>query len=258
MAINPHTLDPQEPRCPKDCPYLGMRTFLPNTLPFYCNQYETFLGADNAQRILRCARCRGIAANVVEEGLAFIDSYMVDHFTIEETKRAFLRLDYGFQKMFVGLVAKTGVQITFTDSESGQTESFEEVILQARQDHKKKVGSPEAQSFKDVLDADGMPLMSRQTKTLLMNLFLVMDNSEKEMMKNILQNRHQVDSFLEVFQKQPQDQDLLKNVRALVYDYERKGREMELTRQRNRERDQQRQQMNLLQLQRKKQRGVIR
>jgi len=231
MVMNPNTLSPEVLDCPKDCPFLASRSFLPQTLPFYCNRYDTFLGANLHQNPRRHFLCRGVLQNIVEEGLAFIDSYTVDHYRIEETKHAFLKLNHGFQKMFVDLVSKSGVQIVLDASDHENPDVFADKILKARQDVKDKYGSPEAQEFNGILDAEGMPLLTRQTKTLLMNLFLVMDKSEKEMMKNILQNKNQVESFLEVFQKQPQDNDLLKNVRALVYEYDRKN-QLELGRQR--------------------------
>lgn len=231
MVTNPHTLTSEILECPADCPFLASRTFMPQTLPFYCNQYETFLGTDLNQKPKRSFKCRGILQNIVEDGLSFIDSYTVDHYRIEETKQAFLKLSAGFQKMFVDLVSRTGVQIVLESSDHENPEVFTDKILKARQAMKDKYGSPEAQGFKDMLDAEGMPLMTRQTKTLLMNLFLVMDKSEKEMVKNILQNKNQIESFLENFKRQPQDNDLLKNMRALVYEYDRKN-QLELGRQR--------------------------
>ena len=223
MTVNPHILPPEVSECPKDCPFLGMRTFMPNTLPFYCNQYETFLGATPARNVRRCASCRGTSDNIVETGLAFIDSYVVDHYRIEVTKLAFMKLAYGFQKMFVDLVSKTGVQIVLDAGEEANPDTLSDKLLAARQEMKDKYGSPEAQDFKDLLDGPDMPLISRQAKTLLTNLFLVLDNSEKEMLKSILQNNSQVEAFLETFQKQPQDQDLLANTRAIIYDYDRQN-----------------------------------
>jgi len=204
---------------------------MPDTIPFYCDQYESFLGAIAGQQVKRHFKCRGVLLNLVEEGLSLIDAYAVDHYRIEETKRAFLKLNHGFQKMFVDLVSRVGVQIVMDATDDENPDVFMDKIIKARQEMKDKYGSPEAQGFKDMLDAEGMPLMTRQTKTLLMNLFLVMDKSEKEMMKNILQNKNQIESFLENFKKQPQDNDLLKNVRALVYEYDRKN-QLELGRQR--------------------------
>ena len=72
--------------------------------------------------------------------------------------------------MFVNLVAKAGAQIILEADEEDSPEALSDKILKARATLKGKYGSPEAQDFKDLLGADGMPLVSRQTKTLLMNL----------------------------------------------------------------------------------------
>lgn len=90
---------------------------------------------------------------------------------------------------------------------------------------------------------------------------MVMDNSEKDMIKNIMINPKQADTFLKQFQKQPQDKDLLKNVRAVVYEADRK-RQLELARNRVQERNLQQEQMRQQQerlrtLQLKKQRQRI-
>ena len=203
---------------------------MPKTIPFYCNQYETFLGSNGIPKTLRCAKCRGVQKDIVAAGLSFINAYQIDHYTMEKNKRVFLQLDRGFQRMFVTLVEQTGAEVILAPDEEENPDVLCDKILKARKDLKDKYGSPEVQGFKDVLNADGMPLLSRQTKTLLMNLFMVLDNSEKEMLKDILQNPKQVESFLDSFQKQPQDNDLLKNVRALVYEYDQK-RQIELTRE---------------------------
>ena len=260
MKINPHTLSPEITGCPKECPFLGMRTFIPNTLPFYCNQYETFLGVTPTQKVARCPKCRGIKMSAEEQGLQFINAFMVDHYTIDRTKHAFLKLDSSFQKMFVSLVAQTGAQIILDSDEDENPETFSDKILKTRQELKDKYGAPEVQEFSGILDS-GFPLMERQTKTLLMNLFMVMDNSEKDMIKNIMINPKQADTFLKQFQKQPQDKDLLKNVRAVVYEADRK-RQLELARNRVQERNLQQEQMRQQQerlrtLQLKKQRQRI-
>lgn len=241
MKINPHILSPAITGCPKNCPFLGMRTFIPNTLPFYCNQYETFLGVTATQKVARCPKCRGLEITIEEQGLQFINAFMVDHYIIERTKRAFLKLDLSFQKMFVGLVAQTGAQIILESDEDENPETFSDKILKTRQELKNKYGAPEVQEFSGILDS-GFPLMERQTKTLLMNLFMVMDNSEKDMIKNIMINPKQTDNFLKQFQKQPQDKDLLKNVRAVVYEADRK-RQLELSRNRQQDRHLQQERM---------------
>lgn len=226
MTITIKNLSPEVAECPSDCPQMGARIFMPDTIPFYCNRYECFLGATPSQKTERCAKCRGIPENITAVGLSLIEAYRTDHFTISETKRAFLKLQDTFQKLFVGLVSKTGVQIILSGDEVDKPDALADKILEIWQKKKDEVNSPEMKDFLGVLDAGDLPI-SRQTKTLLMNLFQVMDKSEKEMLKHILQNQMQAESFLESFQQQPQDKDLLRNVRAVIYEYNQKGLEAE-------------------------------
>ena len=91
---------------------------------------------------------------------------------------------------------------------------------------------------------------------------MVMDNSEKDMIKNIMISPKQADTFLKQFQKQPQDKDLLKNVRAVVYEADRR-RQLELARNRQQDRHLQQERMRQQQerlrtLQLKKQRQKVR
>ncbi len=220
-------MPPDRIDCPNDCPFLGMRTFLPDTLPFYCNKYETFLGAVLTGQPARCARCLGVKRDLIQEGLAFISAYTGDkRAVLPETKEAFLHMGETYRRLFVDFIAKTGAQIALVPGEQPSPEALLDQTLLSWREKSDLTGAPEAQAFKAVLDqmAADFPLFARETQTLLMNLFLVMDASEKEMLKNVLQNARQVESFLDSFAKQPQDRDLLRNMRALLYDYDRQDK----------------------------------
>jgi len=262
MIQNPHMLSSDVIECPKECPFLAERTFIPDTIPAYCNRYETFLGACPLARIKRCSHCRGVAESVAEVGVSLIEAYTVERRLIDETKQAFQKLNIAFQKMFVSLVSKTGIQLVLSDDDPKTPEALTDKLLMSWKKAKDKIGSPELKEFKSLLSAEGMPLMERQTQTLLMNLFMVLDVSEQEMLKNILSNPHLAETFLDGFTKQPQDHDLLKNVRALVYDYDRRKeyhleRMQQMRRDRHLERQRQqaymRQQMRMRQLQKQRQ-----
>lgn len=229
-----------ELECPKDCPFLGQRTFLPDTLPFYCNKYETFLGQKRIDSPLKCARCLGVKRDFSQEGMAFISAYTGEKAKmILETQQVFLQMNPTYQHIFVDFIAKTGAQIALTEDKQAIPETLLDAVLLAWKQRSDTVGSPEYQEFKTVLDQVSVdfPLMARETQTLLMNLFMVMDNSEKEMLKHVLQNARQIESFLDSFSKQPQDRDLLRNMRALLYDYDRREKiyQQEVQRQQMRE-----------------------
>ncbi|MDR2902353.1 MAG: hypothetical protein LBU87_04515 [Lactobacillales bacterium] len=182
------------------------------------------------KQTLRCPRCMKKERNVVQAGLAYIDSYTGDGVAaILETKTAFLALDPIFQEWFVDLVEKTGIQVMIPyGTPATPAQLLEEILLKWRA-NEDQTGSPEAQEFKDLLATipDGFGEMSPMIKTLLSNLFQVMDNSEKAMLTALLKNPKLVEAFLKNFSKTPQDRDLLRNTRALLYDYDRQAREYE-------------------------------
>lgn len=220
---NPLLLPTHQKHCPSDCPFLGMRTFLPGILPFYCNKYEIFLGVSVTKQTLRCAACLGQECDIIQAGLSFIESYTENKVAaIFDTKQAFLELGHTYQKLFVDLISKTGAQIALPYGTPVQADYLLDQIFLSWNAYQNKVGSPEAQAFKTLLSetASGISFFTRETQTLLMNLFQVLDHSEKEMLQNILQNQNQISSFLEQFTKTPQDHDLLRNTRALLYAYD--------------------------------------
>ncbi len=236
MTTNPTTLPQTVSDCPLDCPYLVLRTFLPNTLPFYCQQHETFLGVSPNKQIQRCAACRGVGRDVTATGLSLIESYLGDNLPIRETQEAFLKLEPNFQRMFVDFVSKTGTQIVLSDLSSPDA-NLSDDILKAWKAFQEQQKSNKLSEFKDILDGEDMPFIRGQTKTLLMNLFQVLDKSEQEMLKNIMLNEKLVEAFLDQFEHQPQDNDLLKNVRALIYDYDKQREEQERLRQQQKQQE---------------------
>lgn len=225
--------------CPDDCSFLCARAWQDNTLPYFCSRYDTFLGVSGTRRPLRCHRCRGVLPNIKNQGLGFIEAY-ADAARIPETKKAFLEMDKVYQEAFVDLIARTGRQIYLSEGKPKTSGELENRTLRMWRDEHDKRHAPQALGFKKLLESlsGDFALLTRETNTLLMNLFMVMDASEQAMLMSILQNQNQIAAFLEAFSKQPQDNDLLKNVRALVYDFDRqaeKQRELEQERQRRRQ-----------------------
>lgn len=210
-------LDPNQPHCPSDCPFLSPRSFLPDTLPFYCDKYETYLTATD-HLANRCDQCRGISRTIQEKGIHFIQTLCK-----EDTRliTAFQSLKKTEQKMFVDLIKKTGLLGILPTSEDVSSDTLLDHILLTYQNHEQKIGSPEFKKFSADLDkiSDANPtLLTRQNKTLLMNLFQVLDNSEKSMMNAIFQSPGRLESFLKQFDHQPKDMNLLKDTRRILYE----------------------------------------
>ena len=234
-------LDPNQPHCPPDCPFLSPRSFLPDTLPFYCDKYEIYLtSTDNLPD--RCDQCRGISRTVQEKGLQFIKTICPNN---NRLLGAFQSLKKTEQKMFVDLMEKTGFLKLLPTNPEATADLMLDHILLAYQNHEEKIGSPEFKKFSADLNkiADDTPtLLSRQNKTLLMNLFQVMDNSEKSMMNALFQSPGRLESFLKQFDHQPKDMDLLKDTRRILYEendklVQEKAREQEKTKNTQRQLD---------------------
>jgi len=210
-------LDPNQPHCPSDCPFLSPRSFLPDTLPFYCDKYETYLtSTDNLAN--RCNQCRGITKSISAKGIQFIQILCPGNLCLMS---AFKSLKKTEQKMFVDLITKTGLLTILPKQETISSNTLLDHILLTYQNYEQKIGSPEVKKFSADLDkiADDNPtLLSRQNKTLLSNLFQVLDNSEKSMMNAILQSPGRLESFLKQFDHQPKDMNLLKDTRRILYE----------------------------------------
>lgn len=79
--------------------------------------------------------------------------------------------------------------------------------------------------FKALLDElnDNFPdMLTREQNSLLDNIFQVLDKSEQMLLTAVLDHPDVADSFLKQFEKQPKDNDLLANTRAVLREYEDK------------------------------------
>lgn len=224
----PFDLPQEQMTCPNACPFLSKRTWLPKTLPFYCDKYETYLGVDKMRHVERCAHCRGCTRETVAAGLAFIEAYSPG-LPILEIQHAFLELSLAYQQMFVRFIAETGREVVLSYGEPFTAATLSTRLLETWQDVRNVLGSPEVQAFSDLITsaAEGLPLLTKDTQNLLLNLFQVLDNSEKDMMKAVMQSPERAQAFLEKLKSQPKDDNLLKNTRHMLYDAEQKRREEE-------------------------------
>lgn len=210
--------------CPTSCPFLGIRSFLPETLPFYCEKYNTYLGLSPAKKVVKCPLCLGVKVAIQQQGLEFLENASN---CVSDLKKAFLSMRPADQEKFVTSFAQFGIKINWP---AGKTITPVNLLMEVNRlsyEKKSKEKSPEVQGFKKLLDlteTDGDP-MDSNTKTLLSNLFQVLDNSEKGMLLSILENPNNAKSFLNMFSKMPHNQNLLKNFRMLLYDAYEKTKE---------------------------------
>lgn len=235
MTTDPTTLLPSVKTCPKDCPFLGGRGFIPDILPYYCDKYDQFLGADEGKRTLRCGPCLGQVIATVQQGLSLIEAYTLPLISIPETKEAFVKMNASFQRMFVELVKKTGHQVAIPFGEQASPGILSGLLLKQWKEAQEMAGSPEVKEFKAILGdlAGDLPnMLDKQTQNLLSNLFQVLDSSEKAMLKEVLTNPRQAESFLEQVKGMNKDNSLLKNFRLKLYEYDEDERRRQLMRDR--------------------------
>lgn len=212
--------------CPTNCPYLAVRSFLPNTLPFYCNQYANFLGMTSTRRVHKCALCLGKQQDILKTGLTLLDAQPS---RIADLKQAFLQMKPADQRFVVDVLSKEGFQVRFTPLKRITSVSLLTEVLRLHQENQRHQASAEAQKFIQLLNLvgdDTDPPMDGMTRTLLSNLFQVVDASEKGMLLSILENPARLKNFLNQFRSLPQDQNMLKNFRALLYEADREREEI--------------------------------
>ena len=204
--------------CPINCPFLASRSFLPKTMPFYCEKYATFLGMDSSKKVLRCSACSGKKQDVVQDGLALLDAQMLPQGLINQMKKVFLTMSLPTQKNFVSILEQMGCQLV-PEGEELTAFSLMRIAQRAKLNAKRRAEAPEVQEFAKLLNVVGSdsPLDGR-TKNILENLFQVIDGSERSMLLSLMENPGNLASFLKSFKKTPHDKDLLSNFRALLYD----------------------------------------
>ena len=138
-------------------------------------------------------------------------------------KQSFLMMPLASQKTFVSILTQIGCQLYPENNEKLTPFTLMRMAQRAYLAARRKEESPEVQAFIKLLDVVGggdSPL-DGVTKTLLSNLFQVIDSSERSMLLTIMENPKNLESFLKSFGKTPHDKDLLKNFRALLYEANR-------------------------------------
>ena len=214
-------------QCPVDCPFLVLRSFLPNTMPYYCTKYEKFLGVSVAQKVQRCPFCLGHTVEMIPYALSLLETQSHSN----ELKQAFLKMLPQDQKKLVDLLSQNGVQLSFNSKILITPLSLSSLVHQLLVKYAKYEKSPERQSFLKLLKliSDAGTPIDGNTSSLLANLFEVIDASEKGMLLAIMENPARLRAFLKQLSKIPKDQNMLKNFRALLYDYDRQRQQEQNT-----------------------------
>lgn len=210
--------------CPTHCPFLEIRSFLPEVLPFYCAKYNIYLGMTPAKKVVKCPLCQGVNISIQQQGLELLEN-MPTH--TAELKKAFLGMRLGDQQKLIDLLLQSGIQINWKKQKTITPVTLLTEVMHLAYEKKKKEQSPEVQGFLkllEVIGTEGDP-MNPAEKTLLSNLFQVLDNSEKGMLLAVLENPARAKTFLDVFAQMPHDQNLLKNFRLLLYDMDKQDTE---------------------------------
>ena len=204
--------------CPINCPFLASRSFLPKTMPFYCEKYATFLGMDSGKKVLRCSACTGKKQDVVQVGLALLEAQMLPQGLINQMKKVFMMMTPIAQKNFTSILEQMGCQLG-GENEELTPFSLMRMAQHAKLNAKRRMEAPEVQEFIKLLEVVGgdSPLDGK-TKNILINLFQVIDGSERSMLLSLMENPKTLAAFLKALGKTPHDKDLLRNFRALLYD----------------------------------------
>ena len=206
--------------CPEKCPFLKIEPQVRGIIPYHCELFETYLPFDGD--VLRCSDCLGDNQHgVQDEGLGLISASPSNTEKLS-AKWAFRRFSKEAQATFVEYLKQFGKGISIPKSvrklTSPQLALLEQQVIDMLKDtaEEKKEQSADRQDIENLLKSknEQFPgMLDKQTNQLIVNLYLVMDASEKSMLKSILNNPKSLDAFLEKLKRMPRNDSLLKNVR---------------------------------------------
>jgi hypothetical protein len=217
--------------CPSDCPFLeNNRTTDLNALPYHCSLFNCFLAVDSD--VIRCEECLGFEHDVKNQGLNFISSYQNPFLSKQNTKFGFTRMPKTWQKRFVNFLKNIGYAVGAVKQMPLKDPSLPELLIKGmREAPRQHQDTPQ-----DVYDiekllknkmAENPELTNKQMNKLLTNLFKVLDTSEKNILQEILKNSNTADAFLKKFKEMPKNENLLKDLRRELEDFDREKEELE-------------------------------
>lgn len=238
--------------CPEDCPFLKEEKNLKSKkLPYFCGLFGFYL-ATHEENILRCEECIGFQKDIDkndvdrdedneekneiirnflrDKGLGYISSSTDTSIHKQNTKWGFSHLPMNWQKRFISVAKKMGEMEGVPKGVPLRSVDAPKILLSSLSTKRiTRTALPkEAQEFNDLLTskAEQFPnLLDKNTKTLLTNLFQVLDSSEKSILQSIVKQPARLKSFIKTFNSMPKKETLLKDLRRELEEIEKKREE---------------------------------
>ena len=210
--------NPPQAHCPKDCSFLEKDLFQgENTLPFYCYQFDCFLGFDTD--VIRCSECLGTKRrNIKEEGLHLI-SACPGKINRPLTKLGFCKLFPNARRKMVDILSRKGKPIGLPKNAKLTPDEIKKAtaeLMSTFNEALTEVSVPPKETLAAFIGmkADNLPkTLDDKMAKLIVNLMGVLDKTEQKRMTNVLKNHEKADKFLKKLKELPKDNKLLGKVR---------------------------------------------
>ncbi len=218
------------PYCSKDCPFLDRAKIQgSDKIPYHCDLFNCFLAFE--KDILRCEECFGRQLDVKNQGLKFINAYPAKCFNKQMTKLGFSKSPDAVQNRMVHFLKTVGKAIgiskTFYHISQKDIRLMSQYFLSEIDNYSPSKPPVEDKSVTELRqslkkNASNMPReLDAKTATLIVNIFKVLDNTEKKWLSNTINSPAKFEKFLKKFKSLPQNDSLLKNVRHILEDEEK-------------------------------------
>lgn len=224
----------QEDYCSKNCPYLK-KLSEQGKLPFYCDLFKCFLASEK-NNIIRTEACLGKRLGTKESGYQLISSYQSNNINKQMTKWGFHRLDPKIQTQFVHVIHQMGNEIGVQQNTPLKDKLIVSTLVGQLKMVQAEMNNPEqknADTFNEIIDKlgeDFPTLLNDEKKNLLKNLFAVLDKSEQSLLVDILSSPEKVGNFLKSFDEMSKGDNLIKDLRRELAEFEKQTEEEQLKR----------------------------
>ena len=224
----------QEDYCSKNCPYLK-KFSEQGKLPFYCDLFKCFLASEK-NNIIRTEACLGKRLGTKESGYQLISSYQSNNINKQMTKWGFHRLDPKIQTQFVHVIHQMGNEIGVQQNTPLKDKLIVSTLVGQLKMVQAEMNNPEqenADTFNEIIDKlgeDFPTLLNDEKKNLLKNLFAVLDKSEQSLLVDILSSPEKVGNFLKSFDEMSKGDNLIKDLRRELAEFEKQTEEEQLKR----------------------------